>query len=333
MMKFSIIIPAYNVENWIDDCIRSCINQDLVLGEDYEIIVVDDGSKDNTKLHLNAYKDIIVVEQENSGVSAARNNGLLHARGEYIWFIDGDDYIESNILGSLYQYIKSKDLDILNIAFKRVSDKVVFTNQLMKQPENSNTFIPILHGNIDQMVACNTIARLDYIKSHNIQFKEGMRYGEDTLWAFWMQLFAPKQEQIFNQIYFYRVRSGSAMQSESLDSRLKWLDSMFMMHDTYIEALNLYSNQLSKEKLRNIQERIYWNCQNLLFGALRLDKKKREQVLFYLESKKHYPYPILWNRLTLKLGLNNFLINLISLLFPFKSYYLALCWIYDKFKR
>lgn len=257
----------------------------------------------------------------------------MHATGEYIWFIDGDDYIEPNILGSLYKYIKSKDLDILNIAFKRVSDIVVFPDPIRNHSKEPGIFIPIFHGIIDQMVACNTLARLDYIKSHKIKFKEGMCYEEDTLWAFWMQLFDPKQEQIFNKVYNYRERIGSSMQSKNIESKQKWLDSMFMMYETYVEVLKDYSGEISKEKYLNIRQRIDWSCQNLLFGALLLGKNERKKVLHYLSSKGHYPYPILWNRLSLKYGLNNFLINLMTLMFPFKPYYFVLCWIYDKFRK
>lgn len=118
MIKLSIIIPAYNVANWIDDCICSCMNQDMNLGDEFEIIVVNDDSSDDTMEHLITYgNNIIIVEQSNAGVSAARNNGLKCAKGEYIWFIDGDDYIEPNVLGGIYQYIKKKDLDVLNISY------------------------------------------------------------------------------------------------------------------------------------------------------------------------------------------------------------------------
>lgn len=110
-------------------------------------------------------------------------------------------------------------------------------------------------------------------------------------------------------------------------------DSMFMMYETYVEVLKDYSGEISKEKYLNIRQRIDWSCQNLLFGALLLGKNERKKVLHYLSSKGHYPYPILWNRLSLKYGLSNFLINLMTLMFPFKPYYFVLCWIYDKFRK
>lgn len=335
MMKISIIITAYNVARWINDCICSCINQDLVLGEEYEIIVVNDGSTDNIIELLDSYKnEIVLINQVNSGVSVARNNGLQIAHGEYVWFVDGDDYIEGNVLGGLYKYVKEKDLDFLVFAFNLVPDNIVFPNSVIDQAnKTTNKFTPIFQGFIDQMVACNTLARLEYIKSHNISFKERMRYGEDTLWAFFMQLFEPRQEKIYNKVYNYRERQSSAMHLKTSQSNEYWLESMYMMHEAYIEALEKYSAVIEKDKIENIKERIKWSSQNLLFGALRLGKDKRNQVLAYLKKQGNYPYSILWGRLTWKYGLNNFLVNLISLFFPFECYYLFLGYLYDRLKR
>ncbi|MCS2893473.1 glycosyltransferase family 2 protein [Parabacteroides faecis] len=335
MMKLSIVIPVYNVANWIDDCIRSCMNQDMALKNEYEIIVVNDGSLDDTMSHLKAYgNDIVIVDQPNSGVSVARNNGLQHATGEYVWYIDGDDYIEPNVLGGLYQYIKRNKLDVLNIAFNSVPDMTVYPAPISNTSKSETIeFKPVLQGTINQMVACNTLSRLEYIKSHNILFKEGMWYGEDTLWAFWMLLFEPKREVIYNKVYNYRVRQGSAMHSHSEVTNKRWLDSMLLMHETYIDALVNYSNEISDKQKTNLMARINWSSSNLLFGALRLGKVKRIEILHYLELKGHYPYPILWNKITYKNGLNNLLLSFLTLFFPCKLYYTVVGWIYDKLKK
>ena len=96
MKKLSIILPVYNVEKFLPDCLDSIYNQDIAEDE-FEIIAVIDGSPDNSKAVLLNYskihKNITLIEQENSGVSVARNNGLRNATGKYIWFIDPDDLI------------------------------------------------------------------------------------------------------------------------------------------------------------------------------------------------------------------------------------------------
>lgn len=331
-MKVSIIIPAYNVAKWIDDCICSCINQDMVLGQEYEIIVINDGSLDDTLAHLNKYEDkIIVISQTNGGVSAARNNGLKHAKGEYIWFIDGDDYIEPNVLGGLYKYAESQNLDILNFSFNHVPDKTVYSESIKMHSEKE--FKPVLGDIAEQMVAANSFSRLEYIKSHNIFFKLGMRYGEDTMWAFRMLLYDPKVKKIFNKIYNYRVRQGSSLHTKSPKAYQYWLDSMIMMLEIYNDLLDGDLENLSNKKIENIKQRRNWSIQNVLFGALRLGENKRFEILAYLESNKQYPYPILWNKISFKYGFKNFIVNLISLFFPIKSYYLFLGKVYDTLKN
>ena len=93
MSKFSIIIPVYNVENYIKKCLDSVFAQ---TEKDYEVIVVNDGTKDNSMDIVKNY-DVKIVNQKNQGLSEARNTGLKNAKGEYILFLDSDDYIEKNL--------------------------------------------------------------------------------------------------------------------------------------------------------------------------------------------------------------------------------------------
>ena len=101
MKKLSIIIPVYNVENYVGKCLESCLNQDIPKNE-YEIIVVNDGTKDNSVQVIEKYitpeNNIRLIHRKNGGLSAARNTGLKEAKGEYVWFVDSDDWIENNVL-------------------------------------------------------------------------------------------------------------------------------------------------------------------------------------------------------------------------------------------
>lgn len=96
MIKLTIIIPVYNVEKYVGRCIESCLKQDLSPKE-YEILVVNDGSKDGSidivRRYARENENIRIIEQENAGLSAARNHGIKEARGEYLWFVDSDDDI------------------------------------------------------------------------------------------------------------------------------------------------------------------------------------------------------------------------------------------------
>lgn len=116
--KLSIIMPAYNSAQYIKDCLDSCEKQDIST-DDYEIIVINDGSSDNTFQIVSEcrqnYSNIRVLDQKNSGQSVARNAGVKIAKGEYLWFVDSDDKISANCLGTILHIMKSQDLEALCI--------------------------------------------------------------------------------------------------------------------------------------------------------------------------------------------------------------------------
>lgn len=113
MAKVSIIIPVYNTENYLKKCLDSVVNQTL---EDIEIICINDGSTDRSLGILNdyaqKYSKIIVINQENKGVSEARNEGIEKASGEYIMFLDSDDYFQPQACETAYNSVNSSDYDL-----------------------------------------------------------------------------------------------------------------------------------------------------------------------------------------------------------------------------
>ena len=112
MPKVSVIVPVYNVEKYIARCLTSLVNQTI---EDLEIIVVNDGSKDNSEQIIKEfkkdYKNIIYVKKENGGLSSARNFGLIYATGEYVAFLDSDDYVDRTLYQKMYEKAKTTNSD------------------------------------------------------------------------------------------------------------------------------------------------------------------------------------------------------------------------------
>lgn len=119
-MKFSIVIAAYNVASYIDEAIESCVNQKGIAKDEYEIIIIDDGSKDNTGEIIDQYKDEVnvrIVHQQNSGLSKTRNFGLEISKGEFLLYLDGDDWLLPNTLYSLEEKSTAVDLIVFPMTY------------------------------------------------------------------------------------------------------------------------------------------------------------------------------------------------------------------------
>ena len=110
MKKISCIIPIYNVENYIEKCIMSIENQ---YTDDIEIIAVNDGTPDHSIDKIKSFPNVTIINKANGGLSSARNEGIKHANGEYIWFIDGDDYIEDGAIKKLIDVIDKNASDVI----------------------------------------------------------------------------------------------------------------------------------------------------------------------------------------------------------------------------
>ena len=136
-MKLSIVIPVYNTEKYLEKCLASCVNQEVEKA-DYEIVVVDDGTKDNAMAialrYQENYPNIKIFSQENAGLSAARNMGLSHCSGDYVWFVDSDDYIEEGSLSLIFNKIEENP-DVICIQAKR-SDEETPRNRFSDNVKN-----------------------------------------------------------------------------------------------------------------------------------------------------------------------------------------------------
>ena len=124
VMKLSIIVPIYNVAPYLRKCVDSLLAQDI---SDYEIILVDDGSPDECPQICNQYAErysnIKVIHQPNAGLSAARNTGIAAATGDYIMFVDSDDYLQPNVLGALMEQVRRDNLDVLRFNYQNVNEQ------------------------------------------------------------------------------------------------------------------------------------------------------------------------------------------------------------------
>lgn len=214
MVKISVIIPAYNVEKYISDCINSVINQTF---QDIEIIITDDGSTDRTPEIIEEFckknKKIIFLKNNHQGVSAARNTALKHAKGEYISFIDSDDWIDSDFLEKLYEAITEYNCDIACASFIR-SRKFKQTVKLLYSEQQIYTS---LHDKIKKcgiphyFYIWNKIYKADLIRDK--LFKPNV-YFEDICWLPEIIKSAKKIVTVPETNYYYRANNKSIVKSK-----------------------------------------------------------------------------------------------------------------------
>ena len=201
--KVSIIIPVYNVEKYIRECMYSTVNQTL---KDIEIICIDDGSPDNSGTIIDEYasKDsrVRVVHQKNSGVSATRNKGIELAKGEYIKFIDSDDVLDLTACEVCYNKAKSENADIV------VHDS---TNKIYNEGQFS--LIPLQE--FPDGVVWSSLYRTSFIKENNIRFNESTSYGEDQAFNLLCNPKASKIVCISNHFYIYRTSNDNSLCHDS----------------------------------------------------------------------------------------------------------------------
>lgn len=232
-MKLSIIIPVYNVEKYISRCLDSIFQQDIPYSE-YEVILVNDGSPDNSAGIIAEYKkrypNIIYLEKENGGPSSARNKGIDNAKGDYIWFVDADDKIEENCLNELLSYIYNYNLDFCEFDRRFIYDsmeKVIGFNYSLNN--QVITALDYISSYSMPFSSCCFIFKRELITQKKIYFIDGI-YHEDR--EFNIRLLAHCNRISFfrnssNGVYYYyiRERKGSTMTNKDIAHTLKRIDS------------------------------------------------------------------------------------------------------------
>lgn len=219
-MKFSVIIPAFNVEKLISQCLKSILNQGIS-SKEYEIIIVDDGSTDKTVKViisiLKTQKNIILLRQENQKQGTARNNALKIAKGEYIWFVDSDDYIEKNSLLKLYKIAKKKNLDLLcfnNYIVK--NDQIISITSPLKKLEYDKIYRGKDFINSKEIYCgpCFCIYKREFLLKNQIWFKEKLTY-EDNEFMLRVYYYANRVSHINFPLYYVLLTDTSTTRSPS----------------------------------------------------------------------------------------------------------------------
>ncbi len=242
--KISVIIPVYNAEKYIRIAIQSILKQNFL---DFEIICIDDGSSDDSlnicKKEASYNDKIIILEQNNQGVSSARNKGIKMAKGKYIIFLDSDDYYAENSLNIMYNDIEKANADAViynhfydydgNIVVRtpRLKTGIYKFNDISKIILDDGTMTGILFGS-----ACGVIYRAKILKDNNIYFNEQLSFNEDGIFniEFLKQtkkfvycgkkhIYAYRQYKTFNDLNIEKLQSKIKITNEYIEEKINFL--------------------------------------------------------------------------------------------------------------
>lgn len=255
-MKVSIIVPVYNVKDYLETSLDSLINQNF---EDYEILLVNDGSTDGSDEILNKYATkypdkIVVLNKENGGQGLARNLALENAKGEYVMFVDSDDYIDKDTLKITYNQAVKNDADIVCFGEYIVKDgkKIPNTNNVVIGSNDILTYI------LNQMGPCFKLIKTDLIRDNKLYFPK-LRAYEDIAVVPAYGLFAKKIVFIEDKLYYYVMRSGSTM------NQLVYSEKLEHIFPSLNNLLSIFKENNMFDKYYSEIEFIY--IKHLLHGA------------------------------------------------------------------
>lgn len=214
----TVIIPVYNAEKYIAECLESLINQTY---KNLEIIVINDGSKDNSGTICDQYKEkdsrIQVIHKENGGVSLARNSGLEIAKGKYIAFVDGDDYLDKEYFEKMLKILKEKQVDIVLCGFNRVYDnsieKVTKGKSLIMNKEEFLTDILNVQGGAG--IVHSKLWKKEVIQGTN--FDKDIKIGEDSYFCIQAVKNVNNVYVLDEALYNYRFNNASAVRKYKKD--------------------------------------------------------------------------------------------------------------------
>ena len=324
----------YNLQEYIDDCLKSCLDQDF---KDYEIICVNDGSKDNSAEILDQYAKMHpqimkVIHKENGGVSKARNIRLEHATGKWVWFVDGDDYIAKNCVKVFAENLKDEDDFILFDLDK--GDESSNLPELKKEDLCSSKidYVDSFRAAASKSYAGGAYSywfKKDILERGNIRFDECMKYSEDVKFIFQYELLAKKGGRLFDNVaYYYRVRQGSAMHSVDYEHQIYCMNNLTEIYNDAMQQ----NPELHDVFLRKCLQAMQVVQFNLLF-KIRNYARAREQLTQW-EKAGLYPYKVpklkKIKRKRTTAGFKYRLFDMLKKFYGNKCMYLILCRIFCK---
>ena len=285
----SVIVPMYNCEKTITRCIESVLKQTYT---DFELILINNASTDNTLKITEAYKNdcrISILNENNPGVSYARNCGIENAHGEYLTFLDSDDYVENDFLEEMISKAGNYDLTVCNFFVE--NEKNAATENALPMPNTEyvlkeNIIEDYLMGNFGKSIGfCvwNKLFSLKLIKDNNVRFSTKVRIGEDKIFVLSYLLSGCKRVNLLNKsLYHYIIFSSSAMNNANTDYLKEYEKTMYEI--TEILRIRGYNDSvLSRVALEDII--VYLGSRKI---AKMQYKEFKHNIKLHLYNSNHY---------------------------------------------
>lgn len=311
-MQLSIIIAAYNVELYIKKSIESCYDEELA--SSYEIIVVNDGSTDATQQIVESLSTTIpnlkIINKENEGLGAARNTGIEKAVGEYLWMMDGDDFIETPQLSFLLKEVENTKLDVYCMNYNITNKEGIAYNTAYPKEKMSEVYqaTAYYHKFKSNSYTWQYIFKKSIFKENQLLFKASINMQDSEILP--KIIFYSKSVKYLDIIaYNYVQHPNSFTNDTNFSKRLRYFESIITV-DQSLEAF--------KNKIRNKNPELAEAIQNkqidlhqIVFNHLvffSYTKKNLKSILSYLKENNFYPlkYSPSGKMKLVKLGLNNF---------------------------
>lgn len=304
--KISFVVPVYKSEKYIRRCLDSLVKQSL---EDIQIVCVNDGSPDNSlsilKEYEAKYSNIKVISKENGGVWYARLDGVRAADGEYIGFLDADDYVEKDFAKLMYESVSKNQSDIAVCGFKRIDENT--KKVLSQEMKYASSRIIYMDKNPEEIISINTalwnkIYKADVLKA-TFNVKSPPRILEDAMFISLVYINAHKISFVDEYLHNYMVIDGSAMHSLKSNDIDKIKASMLEVKEEYLKA------NLGKEMMEILSSFVFLHLGiSMMLNVYTFDKVnfkvEYKQILSYLNANfiqwRSTKYTTIWYNLTHK---------------------------------
>ena len=285
MPKISVIIPVYNREKYVEKCLKSLANQTM---QDFEVIVVNDGSTDNSKeiiqktIESKILKNIVYLEKDNGGLSDARNYGIKYAKGKYIAFLDSDDYLDSKLFAELEKYI-NQEIDLIKFKMKTVNQNGDILEKIdgpvFEKCTGEEAFAHLVSKDTCLEVACIYLYKRDFFINKGFKYEYGL-YHEDFGLTPFIICAAQSVVSLNTYGYNYLQTDNSIMRSNDYKNTVKKANDTLKHYDNAIRNIKYGKNT-------SVLLKAYYT-NTILQKARDLKDEEYEQYIKELKKRKIY---------------------------------------------